>query len=84
MSTLPDFINIAEIPDFGVVLKCSDVEVADRLEDFFTEECFVLFQVRLEPNEVAFFFGQAGSSVKVAELCNLFFSSMGISGKSGP
>jgi hypothetical protein len=57
----------------GVVLSCSNVELLDLFEDFLTEECFVLFSVRFEP-EPALLFGQASSVAKVEALYERFIA----------
>ncbi len=61
-------VEITETKDFGVVLHCKDVEVADGLEDYLTERCFVLFNIRPEGETVSFYFGQASSREKVSQL----------------
>jgi len=71
MSTYSD-IEITETEDLGVILHCKDVEVADGLEDFLTERCFVLFNIRPQGATVSFYFGQASSGDKVRQLYERF------------
>ena len=52
--------------------KRSIQEVAERFEEFMTEECFVHFVVKNEPEEVWFLFGQTASERKVSDLYSLF------------
>lgn len=59
---------IYETCDYGVILQCNDVDMADQIEDFFTEQCFVLFKIKIEPERIQFLFGQASSLKKVTEL----------------
>ena len=68
-------IEIIEDPKYGVILNCRDLELADRFEDFLTEKCFALFQIKFESNEVSFFFSQASSISKVKELFDRFMLS---------
>ena len=65
-------VEILETPEYGAVLRCRDVEVADQFEDFLTEHCFVLFKTKLDPEEFSFFFGQASEPSKVRELYERF------------
>jgi hypothetical protein len=44
--------------EHGVVLSSTDFELIDHLDDFLTEECYVHFDLRNEP-ERAILFGQA-------------------------
>ena len=46
-------------------------------DDFLTEHCYVLFEVRFEEPGMTFFFGQAGSVAKVQDLLEKFSNSLG-------
>ena len=59
-------------PKYGIILKLRERDVAERFEEFLTEECFVHFIVRTEPDEIWFLFGQVGSERKVRELYQQF------------
>lgn len=61
-------IEMSETPEFGVILQCEDAETADQFEDFLTERCFVLFNIRPEGGGISFCFGQASTQEKVREL----------------
>lgn len=65
-------VEITETEDFGVILHCNDVELADGLEDFLTERCFVLFNIRPQGDAISFYFGQASSQDKVRQLYERF------------
>lgn len=65
-------VVIEETQDFGTVLRCFDLAVADQLEDFLTESGFILFKVKLQPEGMSFFFGQASSVEKVRSLYESF------------
>ena len=65
-------VEITDTPDHGTILKCADAKVADEFEDFLTERCYVLFNVKFEPTDVTFFFGQASSTSKVRDLYERF------------
>jgi hypothetical protein len=65
-------VEITDTEDLGVILHCKDVEVADGLEDFLTERCFVLFNIRPQGAAVSFYFGQASSREKVRQLYERF------------
>lgn len=71
-----DHIEIIKTEEWGTVLKCCDLDSADKLEDFLTEDCFVLFQMKLEENLTSFFFGQAGSVESVVKLCERFIAKL--------
>ncbi|CAK0773630.1 conserved hypothetical protein [Gammaproteobacteria bacterium] len=64
--------DVYDSPEYGTVLKCYDLIVADEFEDFLTESCFVFFQTKFDQNEVTFFFGQASSVQKVRDLFKRF------------
>jgi len=68
-------VQIIEDPEYGVILVCQDLELADQLEDFITEKHSVLFHIKFEPNRVAFFFGKTNTTSKVKELFNQFMLS---------
>jgi hypothetical protein len=36
-------VEIVEVPEYGVILKYANLDLADQFEDFLTECCFVLF-----------------------------------------
>ncbi len=65
-------VEIIETPEYGTVLKYANLELADQLEDFLTECCFVFFSIKLESNVVSFFFGQASNPINVLDLYNRF------------
>ena len=57
----------------GVVLSSMNAELIDLLEDFLTEQCFVHFDVKFEP-EPALLFGEASSVPKVEALYHRFIA----------
>lgn len=65
-------VEITETHEHGVVFKCFDVELADQFEDFLSEHCFVLFNLKIEGNETVFYFGQAASTLKIRSLYEKF------------
>lgn len=67
-------VEIGETAEFGVTLQCKDAEIADQFEDFLTEKCFVLFNLRPQGEEISFYFGQASTQEKVRELYARFLS----------
>jgi hypothetical protein len=67
-------VTIEDDPKYGTVLSMKDVELADRLEDFFTEKHYVLFDPRFDQDTVFFYFGQASSVEKVRTLYEQFLS----------
>jgi hypothetical protein len=67
-------VEISETAEFGVALLCKDAEIADQFEDFLTEKCFVLFNLRSQDGAVSFYFGQASTQEKVRELYARFLS----------
>jgi hypothetical protein len=65
-------IDIVDSPDYGIILICKDIGLADELEDFLTESCFVFFNVKLGSESVSIYFGQASSSERVRALYEKF------------
>lgn len=59
-------------PEYGAFIKFQDIENADLFEDFLTERCFVFFNTKFDSAEAIFYFGQASSVEKVADLLNKF------------
>jgi len=72
-----DIFEISDTEDYGALLKVSDVEIADELDDFLTEECYVFFEQKLESDYVEIYFGQASSSDKVNNLLRKFEAKRG-------
>lgn len=68
-------VQIMEDPEYGVILVCQDLELADQFEDFLTEKHSVLFHIKFEPNQVSFFFDKRNTTSKVKELFNQFILS---------
>ena len=68
-------VQIIEDPEYGVILVCRNLELADQFEDFLTEKHSVLFHIKLEPNQVSFFFDKTNTISKVKELFNQFMLS---------
>ncbi|URM39756.1 hypothetical protein [Acinetobacter sp. AS23] len=68
-------VQIMEDPEYGVILVCPNLELADQFEDFLTEKHSVLFHIKLEPNQVSFFFDKTNTTSKVKELFNNFILS---------
>lgn len=71
MSADPRF-HVAEDPLYGVVLRCTDAELADQFEDFLSEKNFVFFSTKFQEAEALFYFGQAGSLDAVRSLVARF------------
>ena len=67
-------VEIGETAEFGVTLQCNDAEIADQFEDFLTEKCFVLFNLKPQGEKISFYFGQASTQEKVGELYARFLS----------
>ncbi|WP_459659955.1 hypothetical protein ACL9Z5_002331 [Acinetobacter calcoaceticus] len=63
-------VQIIEDAEYGVILVCQNLELADQFEDFLTEKHSVLFHIKFEPNQVSFFFGKTNTTSKVKELFN--------------
>lgn len=55
-----------------MALRFTDDELADRSEDYLSEQCFVLFNVAFDENGVTFYFGQASEQSKVLALFEKF------------
>jgi hypothetical protein len=67
-----DKFHIDEEPTYGVVLHCTDAELADQFEDFLSEKNFVLFSTKFQEGEVLFYFGLACSAESVWRLLDRF------------
>lgn len=72
-------IDIVDSPDYGAILICKDIDLAEELEDFLTESCFVFFNVKLSLDSVSIYFGQASSSEQVKTLYEKFIAEKGVS-----
>ncbi|BBQ49251.1 hypothetical protein [Acinetobacter pittii] len=68
-------VQIIEDPEYGVILVCQDLELADQFEDFLTEKDSMLFHIKFEPNQVSFFFGKTISTSNAKELFKQFMLS---------
>jgi hypothetical protein len=64
--------KIYETPEWGVILQITDPEGAGAFDDFLSENCYVLVQIKFENDGVSFLFGQAGAHEKVRELFERF------------
>jgi hypothetical protein len=42
-----DDVEIIEVPEYGVILKYANLDLAAQFEDFLAECCFVFFNVKL-------------------------------------
>ena len=69
-----NIIEIDDTPEYGVILKCSDRELADEFDDYLAESCFVFVNFKFDPEGVSFIFGQASSEPKVRKLFEKFIS----------
>ena len=67
MNNLISNVQIMEDPEYGVILVCRNLELADQFEDFLTEKHSVLFHIKLETNQVSFFFGKTNTASEVKE-----------------
>lgn len=59
---------------YGVVVRCTDTEIADEFEDYLAEQGYVLFNIKFEDPDVVFYFGQASSRDVVEALLVGFLS----------
>ena len=66
--------RISETVEHGVAVTLDDDELADEFDDFLTEHCHGLFDVKFEEPGMTFFFGQAGSVAKVESLLEKFYA----------
>lgn len=65
-------VNVVDNDDYGAVLICKDFDIADDLEDFLTEDCFVFFNIKIASDNVLIYFGQASSVERVRALYDRF------------
>jgi hypothetical protein len=66
--------SVEEDKKFGILVRCSDAEAADRFEDFLSEQNYILFHVKFEGPGVAFYFGQASCLEKIDAIIKAFIS----------
>jgi len=64
--------QISETKEHGVILRISDIEVADEFDDFLNEDGYVLSDLKFETDYVDFYFGQVSSVTKVREMVERF------------
>ena len=65
-------LEISETVEQGVILRLADAELADKFEDYLSEQCFVLFNLAFDGNSAIFHFGQASERSKVLALFEKF------------
>ncbi len=71
-------VEIFESQEYGTVLTCASPELADQLEDYLTECCFVFFNIKIVLAVVSFFFGEASNPINVRLLFDRFMHSRAI------
>jgi hypothetical protein len=68
----PTHPEIFETAEQGVALRFNDAELADKFEDYLSEQCFVFFNLAFDENGVIFYFGQASERSSVLSLFEQF------------
>lgn len=67
--------EIHETKEFGLTLRVSDTEIADKFDDYLTEVCHVSYATKFKPSYVEFYFGQVIDSRKlntiIGSFCNM-------------
>jgi hypothetical protein len=71
MSDRAQTITVEDNPKFGAVIRCSDINDADALEDFLTANDVEDFSVRFSKDEVELFVGSV-SMKRINELVSEF------------
>lgn len=71
MSDRAQTIKVENNPKFGTVIRCFDVDEADALEDFLTENDVEDFSVRFSADGVELFVGSV-SMERIIELVSEF------------
>ena len=64
--------EIQETIEQGLFLRIYDSEVADAFDDFLSEECYVLSEIKFEKSFAVFYFGVLGSKEKLQNLIEAF------------
>lgn len=71
MTALPISIELND--EYGVIIRCSDKNLADELDDFLTENYYILYEFNLsEPGTTLFYFGKASSLENVQAIYGVF------------
>lgn len=70
----PEF-QIIETNENGMILKVTDLELADQFDDFLSEKCYIFYTQKFSTNFVEFFFGQLGSTSKLTDFIEKFETS---------
>lgn len=67
-----DRFHLSENSEEGVVLECSDVELADEFDDYISIDRYVLYNLKLDDKTTFFYFGQASCIEKVKTILQDF------------
>lgn len=62
---MESLFDIKESEKYGVVLTVRDAELADNFDDYITEQCYILYEIKFYERHVEFYFGQASCIEKV-------------------
>jgi hypothetical protein len=60
--------------DYGVSITVNNKNLADSLDDYLTENFFILYNIKDESAGTQFLFGQAASESKLKDIMTLFFN----------
>ena len=69
---MKQWYEIIETVEYGLILRVMQTDLADQLDDFLTEKCYVLYSIKFDENFCEFSFGQAGEATKLKPLLDAF------------
>ena len=69
---LSDAIEFHSTSEYGIVVECTDAEMADCLDDFLTEHCDEKSSIKFEDGKVSFFLDRKISVDKAEGLLRRF------------
>lgn len=64
--------KITETTNYGVMLSTDDEVFADKLDDFLSEDVYVLYDLKSRPGSYEFYFGLASSLSSVENIVMQF------------
>jgi hypothetical protein len=64
--------DVLEMTEHGLVMRISDSELADNIDDYLAEKCYVFYETKFGPNYVEFYFGQLGDPARLLEILKDF------------
>jgi hypothetical protein len=69
---MKQWYEIIETVEYGLILRVMGTDLADQLDDFLTEKCYVLYNMKFDQNFCDFSFGQVCEATKLKLFLDAF------------